>query len=100
MAVSATQFLDCTETLTNDLVIAAAVDALEDFKNSHKPACPGVTNGTAAGTAFDGNTVCAATGLGYTTLITSTEAGKSDFIAISTVYDKDGNILSNDVQVE
>ena len=25
--------LDCTVTLTNDLVIAAAVDALEDFKN-------------------------------------------------------------------
>ena len=92
--------LDCTETLTNALVIAATVGALEDFKNSHKPACPGVTDGTNAGTAFDGATVCAATGLGYTTLITSAEAGKSDFIAVSTVYDKDDNTLSNNVQVE
>ena len=59
-----------------------------------------MTNGTTAGTASDGTTVCAATGLGYTTLITSTEEGKSDFIAISTVYDKDANTLSNNVQVE
>ena len=100
MAVSATQFSCCTETLTNADVITAAVTALGDFKNSQKPICPGVTDGTTAGTASDGTTVCAATGLGYTTLITSTEAGKLDFIVISTVYDKDGNTLSNDVQVE
>ena len=92
--------LDCTVTLTNALVITAAVKSLEDFKNSHKPACPGVTNGTDVPTAFDGTTVCTATGLGYTTLKTSTEEGKSDFIAISTVYDKDDNTLSNNVQVE
>jgi type IV pilus assembly protein PilA len=100
MVVSATQFLDCTETLTSAAVITAAVTALGDFKNSHKPTCPGVTDGTTAGTAADGITVCDATGLGYTTLITSTEEGKSDFIAISTVYDKDDNTLSNNVQVE
>ena len=33
MVVSATQFLDCTETLTSAAVITAAVTALGDFKN-------------------------------------------------------------------
>jgi len=92
--------LDCNVSLTNLAVITAAKSALTDFKNSHTPVCPGVTDGTTAPTAFDDTTVCTAIGLGYTTMISSTEDGKSDFIVISTVVDKDGAILSNEVQVE
>ena len=94
--------LDCNTTggLTPALVITAAVTSLGDFKNSHKALCPGVTNGTAAPTAFDGTTVCAAGGLGYTSLKASTVVGETDFIIIETVVDKASNTLSNKVQVE
>ena len=90
--------LACVANLTPTLVIAAALTSLGDFKNSHNAKCPGVTNGTDAGTAFSGTDLCLATGLGYTTLKTSTE--DTDFLVISTVVDKDGNTLSNEVEIE
>ena len=85
---------------TPALVTTAAITALGDFKNSHNAKCPGVTNGTDAGTAFSGTDLCLATGLGYTELKASTVTGETDFIIITTTVDKDNNTLSNKVQVE
>ena len=82
--------------ITPDLVITAALTSLGDFKNSHNAKCPGVTDGTVVPKAFDGTTICLATGTGYTEL---TKSG-TDFILIKTTYDKGGNTLSNKVQVE
>ena len=88
--------LTCVVDLTQLAVITAAITSLGDFKNSHSPKCPGVTDGTVVPKAFDGTTICLATGTGYTEL---TKSG-TDFILIKTTYDKGGNTLSNKVQVE
>ena len=90
--------LACVANLTPTLVIAAALTSLGDFKNSHSPKCPGVTNGTVVPTPFEAGTTCLATGLGYTELTVSTV--DTDFIIITTTVDKDNNTLSNKVQVE
>ena len=90
--------LTCVVDLTQLAVITAAITSLGDFKNSHSPKCPGVTDGTVVPKAFDGTTICLATGTGYTNLTVSEE--DTDFIVIETVVDKDGNTLSNEVQVE
>ena len=91
--------LDCSpDSISPESVAEAAIEALGDFKNSHNPKCPGVTDGVTAGTPFSGTDACEATGLGYTTLITSTE--DADFLVISTEVDKDGNTLSNEVEIE
>ena len=92
--------LACVANLTPTLVIAAALTSLGDFKNSHSPKCPGVTNGTVVPTPFEAGTTCLATGLGYTELKASTVVGETDFIIITTTVDKDNNTLSNKVQVE
>ena len=84
--------------MDSDRVVAAAVSALADFKNTYVPACRGVTNGSAVPTPNgDG---CAATGKGYTTMTSDTSAGT---ITVVTQYDDDTETnyeLSNVVTVE
>jgi type IV pilus assembly protein PilA len=83
---------------TSATIITAAVTALSDFKNSHTPACLGVTDGTTvpAGSAA----TCLASGKGYTTIIV--DATDSDFINITTQYDDDAtaDVMTNKVEVE
>ncbi len=88
---------------TEATIQAAAVTALGDFKNSHTPVCPGVTNGVDAPTASDGTTTCLAAGKGYTTIVVGagTDLG---FLVITTQYDSDDTgaalEMENRVEVE
>ena len=80
-----------------DDVVAAAVTALADFKNTYVPACKGVTDGT--NVPADNGEGCEASGKGYTTMTSDTDAGT---ITVVTQYDDDADNdkLSNVVTVE
>ena len=80
-----------------DSVVAAAVTALADFKNTYVPACKGVTDGTNVPENNGDN--CEASGKGYTTMTSDNDAGT---ITVVTQYDDDADNdkLSNVVTVE
>ena len=76
----------------------AAVAALDDFKNTYTPICPGVTDGSNIASGAD--TSCAASGKGYTTIVLGTgdEDGR---LIVTTQYDEgDSDIMTNSVEAE
>ena len=88
--------LTCAE-MDADKIVAAAVTALADFKNTYTPACKGVTDGT--NVPADNGDGCLASGKGYTTMTSDTDAGT---ITVVTQYDDDADNdkMTNTVTVE
>lgn len=88
--------LECS-TRTEASIMAAAVTALDDFKNTYTPVCAGVTDGSTAPTASDGETTCLASGKGVTSI---TGDGDGN-ITVATQYDDEAtDVLSNTVAIE
>jgi type IV pilus assembly protein PilA len=82
---------------TEASIMAAAVTALADFKNTYTPVCGGVTDNSTVPTATDGSTTCAASGKGVTT-ITGDNAGT---ITVTTQFgDATTDIMTNAVAIE
>ena len=80
-------------------IMIAAVLALSDFKNSHAPICPGVTNGTAKAAGADDT--CGFSGEGYTTIMAHADALETDMITITTQYDTAAtDVMENNVEAE
>jgi type IV pilus assembly protein PilA len=78
----------------------AAITALDDFKNTYTPSCPGVTDGTNAPTSSSDTVTCSASGKGYTTITLGT--GDDDgFLIVSTQFDDAAtDVLTNKVEAE
>ena len=82
---------------TEASIMTAAVTALADFKNTYTPVCGGVTDGSTAPTASDGETTCLASGKGVTSI---TGDGDGN-ITVATQYDDEAtDVLSNTVAIE
>ena len=83
---------------TRATIMTAAVAALSDFKNSHTPLCPGVTDGSNVADSAD--STCAATGKGYTTIKAHSDATETAMIVITTQYDAAADVMTNEVEAE
>ena len=82
---------------TEASIMAAAVTALSDFKNTYTPVCAGVTDGNTAPTATDLSTTCLASGKG----VTSITGDGNGTITVTTQYDDEAtDIISNAVAIE
>ena len=82
---------------TEASIMAAAVKALDDFKNTYTPVCAGVTDGSTAPAATDLSTTCLASGKGVTSI---TGDGDGN-ITVATQYDDEAtDVLSNTVAIE
>ena len=93
--------LACSGSLTPLAVQTAAVTALSDFKNSYKPSCEGVTDGTTPANC-DGTVTSTGYELGITKIVVGTGADDG-FLVITTHYETDGSTvkeIDNKVEVE
>ncbi len=82
---------------TEATIMAAAITALADFKNTYTPVCKGVTDGSTAPAATDLSTTCLASGKG----VTSITGDGNGTITVTTQFDDAAtDIMTNAVAIE
>ena len=82
---------------TEATIMAAAVTALADFKNTYTPVCGGVTDGNTPPTATDLSTTCSKDGKGVTTI---TGDGNGTITVTTQFGDAATDIMTNAVAIE